>query len=229
MITNTETFYIRAKKFQDARKELTDKFERDLKGLERFRGSKGYEEEEKKLREKFETELRSLQDEARASFNAIYSGMIDNIGKRTVKAPTTDQINLLNILKLKKKVTEEELSRVAESVKDNPIAVSLVTEIAHDHGIMRNYDSLCSEMSSETASKVVESLKAWTEDFVQFDTTRASRLAKEYHERNYGATDTPLTKRRLFEGKSDCFSELVGLDDQGLRLFSEVVDGGSDE
>lgn len=223
MIRNTELYFVKMKAFQDKRAELTEAHDKIVKSLERFKGSKGYEEDLKKENDRFEAELKALRDEYRPGIQTVFGGMMDAIGKRSVSAPTNDQVNLLNILKMKKKVTLEECQRTAEAVKDNPIAVSIVTEIAHDHGIMRSFDKLCPEMSSQRATDIVTSLKNGLEDFLQYDTTRASRLAKKYHDAHYGETEGNLTKRRLFTDKDD-FYRSEGFDPETLRQFSEIVD-----
>lgn len=224
MISNTELLYTKARAFQDKRTEIIGIYEAALQKLERFKGSQGYEDDVKGLQEKRDKDLTALIEEYRPGFQVVFGGMMDAIGRRSVKAPTNDQINLLNVLKMKRKVTEEELRRTAEAVKDNPIAVSVVTEIAHDHGIMRNYDNLCPEMSSQAASDIVTGMKRGLEDFLQYDTTRASRLAKQYYEERYGATDNSLTKRRLFNDKTEFYKNEIGLEGESLRQFSEIVD-----
>lgn len=224
MISNTELLYVKAKQFQDKRVKIVEDYEKAFQALERFKGSQGYEDDVKSLQEKRDGELTSLIKEYRPGFHTVFGGMMDAIGRRTVSAPTNDQINLLNLLKLKKKVTLEECQRIAESVKDNPIAVSVVTEIAHDHGILQGFDHLCPEMSSQRASKIVTELKNTVEDFLQYDTTRASRLAKQYYEDRYGSVDRQLTKRRLFTDKEDFYREEVGLDRESFKQFSEIVD-----
>ena len=225
MITNTELYYTKMKGFQDKRAELTEAHEAKMKKLEPFKGSKAYDEELKKENELFGAEMTALQEKYRPELQTVFGGMIDAIGRRSVSAPTTDQVNLLNVLKMKKKVTLEECQRTAEAVKNNPIAVSLVTEIAHDHGIMQGFDHLCPEMSSQRASDIVTSLKTETEDFLQFDTTRASRLAKRYHDVHYGETEGGLKKRRLFTNQDEFFRS-IGLEGETLRQFSEIVDKG---
>ena len=223
MITNTELYYAKMKEFQDKRAELTEAHDKKVKSLERFKGSKGYEEDLKKENDRFEAEMTALRDEYRPWLLTVIGGMMDAIGRRSVSAPTNDQVNLLNVLKMKKKVTLEECQRTAEAVKDNPIAVSVVTEIAHDHGIMQSFDYLCPEMSSQKASDIVTGLKNGMEDFLQYDTTRASRIAKKYHEEHYGAVEGGLTKRKLFTDQADFYRE-EGFDPETLRQFSEIVD-----
>ena len=224
MITNTELYYTKMKAFQDKRAELTEAHDKKVKSLERFKGSKGYEEDLKKENDRFEAELKDLRDEYRPGLQTVFGGMMDAIGRRSVSAPTNDQVNLLNVLKMKKKVTLEECQRTAEAVKDNPIAISVVTEIAHDHGIMHSFDHLCSEMSSQRASEIVTGMKNSLEDFLQYDTTRASRLAKEYHDTHYGETEGGLTKRRLFTDQKDFYREEMGFSPEEFSQFSEIVD-----
>lgn len=225
MITNTELYYTKMKAFQDKRVELTEAHDKKVTALERFKGSKGYDEEMKKENERFEAEMTALRDEYRPGLQTVFGGMMDAIGRRSVSAPTSDQVNLLNVLKMKKKVTLEECQRTAEAVKNNPIAVSVVTEIAHDHGIMHSFDHLCPEMSSQRASDIVTGLKSETEDFLLYDTTRASRLAKRYHEEHYGATEGGLSKRRIFTDQAEFFHE-IGLEGETLSQFREIVDEG---
>lgn len=224
MITNTELFYTKAKQFQDKRIEIMEGYEKSRKTLDRFKGSQGYEEDLKKLDEKLEKDLADLRNEYRPGFNVILGSMLDAVGRRSVSAPTNEQINLLNVLKMKKKVTLEECQRTAEAVKDNPIAISVVTEIAHDHGIMNSFDHLCPEMSSQRASDVVKSMKSGIEDFLEHDTNRASRIAKKYYNEMYGKTEGGLTKRKLFGTKEEFYSDNMGLDADSFRQFSEIVD-----
>ena len=224
MISNTDLLFTKAKEFQDKRLELCGEYELALQKLERFKGSEGYREERKKLTDKYESDISALIDEYRSGFRVIVGGMMDAIGRRSISAPTNEQINLLSVLKMKKKVTLEECERVAEAVKDNPIAVGVLSEIAHDHGILRSFDDLCPEMSSQKASDVLESMKNGIDDFLSYDTTRSSRLAKRYHERHYGVFTRELTKRTPFTDKESCFSELAGMDVEMLRRFSEIVD-----
>lgn len=224
MITNTELLYVKAKQFQDKRVKIVEDYEKAFQALERFKGSQGYEDDVKSLQEKRDGELTALIEEYRPGFNTVFGGMMDAIGRRSVSAPTNDQINLLNLLKLKKNVTLEECQRIAESVKDNPIAVSVVTEIAHDHGILQGFDHLCPEMSSQRASDIVTGMRDGLEDYLQHDTTRASRLANQYHERHYGVADGQLTKRRLFSNEEEFYQMEMGLDSKAFKQFSEIVD-----
>ena len=104
MIKNTEAFYIRAKEFQSKRAELVSGYEKKLESMKKYEGSKGYQEDLEKLQKEHKEALTALQDEYRQSLNTILGGMMDAVGRRKVNAPTNDQLNLIHLLKMKKKI-----------------------------------------------------------------------------------------------------------------------------
>ena len=224
MIKNTEVFYARAKQFQDKRAQLVSDYEKKLDSLKKYEGSKGYQEDLEKLQKAHSEDLKSLQDEYRVSLRTILKGMDEALSRRKVNPPTNDQLNLIHLLKMRDKVSREELDRVAEMVKDNGIAMGVIQEVARANGIMKNYESMCSEMSSSYAQKVINGISDGLEDWLQYDTPRAGRIANKYFNEKYGTPERELQKRPLFEDMGGCFSDLAGLDHDGLKLFSEAVD-----
>jgi len=225
MIKNTETFFAKAKQFQDKRAQMVSEYERKLESLKRYEGSEGYKNEVEKLQKEHTEALTALQTEYRRSLRTVLKGMEEAISRRKINAPTNDQLNLIHLLKMRDKVSQEELDRVAEMVSDNGIAMGIVQEIANDNGIMKNYNSMCKEMSSSYASKVVGNISEGLEDWLMYDTGRAGRAVNRYTHEHYGTPERELPKRPLFEDMEGCFSDLAGLDGDGLRLFSEAVDG----
>jgi hypothetical protein len=224
MIRNTEAFYARAKEYQDKRAQLVSDYEERLESLKKYEGSVGYEEDLKELQEAHINDLRALQDAYRLSLMTILKGMELTLSKRKINPPTNDQLNLIHLLKMRDKVSQEELDRVAEMVKDNGIACGVVQEIAKANGIMKNYESMCEEMSSSYAQKVINGIRYGLEDWLQFDTPKAGRFVNKYHNEHYGTPERKLQKRPLFKDMAGCFEDLAGLDYDGLLLFSEAVD-----
>lgn len=224
MIKNTEAFYTRAKQYQDMRAQLVSDYEKKLESMKRYEGSSGYQEDLKELQKAHREALTALQGEYRQSLRTILKGMNEGLSRRKVNAPTNDQLNVIHLLKMRDKVSQEELDRVFEMVKDNGIAVGVIQEIAHSNNILKNYESMCTEMSSSYAQKVIKGISDGLEDWIRYDTPRAGRLADKYYVEHYGAPESDLRKRPLFQDMSGCFSELAGLDQEGLKHFSEAVD-----
>ena len=224
MVKNTEAFYARAKQYQDKRSELVSDYEKKLQSLKKYEGSKGYKKDMEDLQKAHSEALTALQDEYRQSLRTILKGMDEAIRKRKVNPPTNEQLNLIHLLKMRDAVTQEELDRVAEMVKDNGIAMGILQEVARANGITKNYNSMCTEMSSSYAQSVVKGISDGLEDWIQYDTKRAGRLANKYFNEKYGSPERELPKRPLFEDMDGCYRDLAGLDHDGLQLFSEAVD-----
>jgi membrane-associated HD superfamily phosphohydrolase len=224
MIKNTEAFYTKAKQYQDKRAQLVSDYESKVESMKRYEGSSGYQEDLERLQKAHNEALTALQGEYRSSLRTILKGMDEALSRRKVNAPTNDQLNLIHLLKMRDKVSQEELDRVFEMVKDNGIAVGVIQEVARSNGIMKNYEARCEEMSSSYAQKVINGLNEAVEDWIMYDTPRAGRVANKFNAQHYGAPEAKLKKRPLFEDMDGCFSDLAGLDQEGLRLFSEAVD-----
>jgi len=220
---NTELFYRQAKTFQDKRAAINAKYSKDKQALEPYRGSQGFEDESKQLDEKHTADLAALINESRPGMLAVLKSMYEAIDSRSMPAPTAEQTNLLNVLRMKKTVTAEDCKRTAEAVKDNPLAVSVVTEIAREHEIMQSYDYLCPEMSTKHAGEILASIKRELEDFLQYDTSRVSRLAQQYELQHYGHTASRLTPRATFSTQAE-FYNTVGLEGENMHKFAEIVD-----
>lgn len=224
MIRNTDLFFEKALSFQNERASLRERYEKAMKNLAKYQGSEGYTEEAKKLKSQYDNALNDLQEKYRSEFKIILDGMEDSIGKRPAKAPTEDQLRLLNALSLKKKANRQELETVANACADNPLCLSVITEIAVSNGIRANYTRLCPEMDNSRAQEFVSGLRDGIEDFLRFDSSRASRVAQRYYMINQGI-NLETTPRRTFNDKVSCFTELGGMSEEELQAFSKVSDG----
>lgn len=222
-MNNTELFYRQAKTFQDKRAAIKSKYSQERQKIEQYRGSQGFDDDMQQLNEKENAELAALVNESRPGMLAVLKSMNEAIGSRSMPAPTTEQTNLLNVLRMKSKVTEQDCQRVAEAVKDNALAVSVVSEIAREHGIVHSYDYLCPEMSSKHAGEILATLKNELEDFLQYDTSRVSRLVQKHDMDFYGQSSNRLTPRATFATQAEFYST-VGLEGDTMRKFAEIVD-----
>lgn len=224
MVSNTDLFYEKALSFQNERLGLKEKRDKVLNDLEKYRGSEGYTTEVEKLNGQYQDDLAELQRKYRPEFMTILDGMTDAIGKRPAKAPTDEQIRLLNALSLKKKVNRQELETVANACVDNPLCLSVLDEIAVNNGIHANYSKLCPEMVNSKAQELVSGLRDGINDFLRYDSSRASRVAQRYYLINQGM-QLETTPRRTFNDKVSCFAEVGGMSEEELQAFSKVSDG----
>lgn len=229
MIKNTDLFYTRAKEYQGKRKDIVDTYEKRLASLETAKGSKYFEDEVKKAEDKKADALKALKEEYGGYFNMHLEAMSKANASRKMTPPTDEELRTLQLLKMKDKPTEAELAAAANTLKGNATCLSVLTEIAHNAGYLRGYDnySETKEMPVNTADGIIKGLASSVREFMEYDTPRAARIAREHQERQYGIVpDAPaLPKRRLFEDKAGCFYEIAGLSGDSLTAFENAVDG----
>ena len=229
MIANTTLFYRRAKEYQDKRKGIVDEYEARMKALEDAKGSKYFTDEAKKAEDTRDEALKALKDEYGEYFRISLDAMSKANASRKMTPPTEEELRTLQLLKMKDKPTEAELAAAANTLKGNATCLSVLTEIAHNAGYLRGYNnySETKEMPVDTAEGIIKGLASSVREFMEYDTPRAARLAREHQERTYGVpADAPaLPKRRLFEDKAGCFDEIAGLSGDSLTAFENAVDG----
>lgn len=227
MIKNTDLFFSRAKEFQSKRREIMDTYEKRAAQLEDAKGSKYFTDEMKKATDARDSALSALKDEYREYFRISLDGMAKANGSRGMTPPTDEELRLVQLLKMKDSVTQQELDAAANTLKGNSTCLAILTEIAHKQGFVRGYNNYSEnkEMPVDVAAEHVKSLAGWLNDFMEHDTGRAARVAQEHHARMYGGEQAPLPKRPLFETKAECFYEIARMGGDTLTAFCNAVDG----
>ena len=227
MLTNSELFYRNAKKYQDDRARINENYEKQLESLKDKQGSEFYATESERLKKERDDGLTALKKDTGNTLLSVIDTMRRANAKRTTAAPSDEQLRLLKVLQMRESVTEKELTEIAETCKDNALALSVVQEVANKNAIMRNYKRLYSsdKMPSEFANNTLDVLERETRDFIEFDTKRTARISAEYQRAHYGDDNPrPLPKRALFNEKADCFKSL-GITPDNLDGFIAAVDG----
>lgn len=229
MISNSDLFYSRAKEFQNKRKDIVDTYEKRAAQLEDARGSKYFDDEMKKATDTRDSALSALKGEYAEYFRISLDAMAKANGSRGMTPPTDEELRLVQLLKMKDSVTEQELDAAANTLKGNTTCLAILTEIAHKQGFLRGYMSYSDskEMPTETAADTVKGLHSSIREFMEYDTKRAARIAQEHNARMYGTTgnEPALPKRDLFDTKAGCYAELAGLSGDALTAFCKAVDG----
>jgi len=236
MVSNSELFFVKAKDFQNKRKEIMDTYETRAAQLEDTKGSKYFTDEMKKATDTRDNALSALKDEYRESFRIVLDGMDKANSSRGTTPPTQEQLAILQVLQMRGVVDEpqraafqKDLDRAANTCADNAMCISVLNDISRKNGFLRGYHSTAKEMSVEDAARMIKDLHAALPDFMEHDTGRAARLVQEHNARMYGLTgnERPLPKRPLFDDKAGCYAELTHgyLSGEALTAFCAAVDG----
>lgn len=249
-MNNTQILYTKAKEYQDKRKAVIDAYEDRLAYLEQMRGSKYYEDEAKKAETIRDDALTALKAEYIPGFEAIFKEMQAVSGRREIKAPTAEELRIVQALKLRDyksmenknlDAMEEELSRIARTVKGNSMCLSIVQDVARENGINTDYMEMYtgSNMPHETVIRCLAEMRKKIIDFVEYDTSPVGRFAREKHEQRFGKMDegtmpeevllgvkagySPIPKRELFNTQTEFYSSIFGLNNEPYSMFSAAV------
>lgn len=227
-MNNTNVFFALMKKYQDDRNEIISSYETRVKQLEPTRGSVYFTDEMKKAEDEKDAALKQLKGEFWDYISKpLYEMRITN-KNRGMTPPTEEELRLVQLLKMKENTNEAELRAAANTLKHNATCLSILAEIARKNNIYVNFITFADskELPVDAAETYINSLTEATKDFIEYDTTRASRVARKYHENIYGVDiNAPaLPKRRIFETKEECFEEFIGLSGDAYTAFIEAVD-----
>ena len=233
MLKNTELFFKTVKKFQDGRNDINSTYEKRMKELERTKGSQYYVDESAKAQTARDNALKALKAECGESLNSTLERMARTNRQRPMKAPTAEELNILQLLKLKDNISEQELESAAIALKGNPTCLSALTEIGRKAGYLRGYNHYAEskEMSIEETEGALRQLAKNVNDFLEFDTKKTARIAEKYQRDHYGKGESrPLPKREPFSDLRGAMKQLLpSMNEDRLESFYNAVDGAEGE
>ena len=225
-MTNSQRFYHYAKAFQDARQKAKEEYQQTAESMKRYSGSEYFRTEMKKAKEKLDASIQQAKDYYSPYLMDAIRSMKEQNDKRSVKAPTQDQLAILSALKMRDKISSEELKQAANAMMDCPVAFDVIREIAQKNGVYVRMPET-NTYSIDSVSDILKTLHTNTVDFIQSEFSPASRRQAEIRQNLYGGT-APLSERQLFDDVDGCFYELLGLKDKSLQAFIDAVDGVDD-
>lgn len=220
----TKSYYTLAYSFQQVRARIMREYEMTMNYIAKSKGTQFYEEEAKAARDKRDKELAQAIESHREGIIRVIDGMEQALSKRELVPPTEEQWRIVQYLKMKGKVTRQDLNRAANTLADSPLCLDILQELAEANNIPENYRAKSKDMTDDAAQRVINSLRMETEDFLRYDTTRAARLAEKYSAQHGYITEHQPDKRPLFDSVESCFSIIAGMDETELKKFSEAVE-----
>lgn len=108
-VTNTQRYYELIRDFRKAVSMANEKFEPAYKDLERYRDSEYYQEDKKKIDKARKELLGEVRQEAQKELDAIMNDMRQTYEQKPSKAPTQEQLAILQALKMRDTVSKDEL------------------------------------------------------------------------------------------------------------------------
>ena len=86
-------------------------YEREMQGLQRFKGSAGYEEDIKSAQAERDKATAALRLEYGLHFDSILNGMAKAAQAQPMTAPTQEQLATLEVLKMRERLSRERTAK----------------------------------------------------------------------------------------------------------------------
>ncbi len=158
-MTNTQKYYETLKEWRAGMRQLEAVYQEKLKEWEPYKGSEGYKQAIAELDKVRADGVEQARKEYGGRFKEILSSMGQAYSGKPMKAPTQDQINLLQVLKLRGSASADEIRRAANAMKDCPAALEALRDIARGLGVV---SSIPHEITGSTMAENLQTLERRT-------------------------------------------------------------------
>ncbi len=212
-MTNTEYLYNAIKRFKEARAAAREAYMQTMKPYERAKGSPFYTEQQEKALKIRNDAVEAAKAECIKTVDDALSLMRRTSNNRPMTAPTEEQLRILQMLKMRKTVTPAELQTAANAMNGNGLALAVIQEIAREQNcVTHNYTAMSTDgLPASAAETAIKTLQKACADILESSVTRATRIASEYHARNYGAKDAPddLPQEKPYSSERDFYERAM--------------------
>lgn len=133
---NMLKFAARVDRYRQELAEITERYDRAEKELDKFRGSEGYTTEISRLKAERKQALDVIRVEHRPLLMQPLEAMRGEVEKKSRKLnlPSSEQMILLQLFQMRSNVTKAELDRAASSMQDCPAGLAVLEDIGKKCG-----------------------------------------------------------------------------------------------
>ena len=209
----TRHYYEASTSYRDKLRGIWAEYDKKMQSLEQYKGSKGYEDDKAKADKERDDAISRLQAEYKVKFKNILDGMRESAATRCMIPPTTEQLNLIQALKLRSKVTRDELQQAGNTLKDNPVCLSILDEIARDNEIVGVH------YGAESTASIHEHIDALADSAKRICSLKKCDSRRELHTSPHDPQHTP--------GMRDLYTFRIDRDTEGIRDAMELYGGVS--
>lgn len=153
-MTRCELYYAYVGDFRRELRAIWAEYESRMQALEKFKGSSGFEIERREAEEKRDLEIKNLQESYRKTFGGLIQRMRESAQNVSMLPPSQEQLAILSALKMRSKLSRDEIEQAARSLRGCPVALSVLDELAEANEIHGGY----SAMSTKAILGCIDSL-----------------------------------------------------------------------
>lgn len=195
-------------------RKIWEDYDRTLQNLEPYKGSNGYNNDIQEAENTRKNDILALQSEYRNKFNEILQGMRKSAMSQPMIPPTTEQLSILQTLKMRNKISRDELTQASHTLNNCPLCLSVLDEIAQDNGY---YGLHFGKESTSAIIKHIETLSDSANRICKLDKpdSKKEQISKA------SIYDPEHTHNALFSFRVD---KDITSEESAMSVFGEVND-----
>ena len=218
----SEQFHNAVQQYHTQLREITRQYENEMQGLQRFEGSAGYEEDVKSAQAERDKATAALRQEYGPRFDAILNSMAEAAKAQPMTAPTQEQLATLEVLKMRERLSRDELQKAMNSMADCPVALGVLRELAQKHEIMGMGVTVAGAMmDTDGALRAIDTMRRSCGKLLRGEATYTTMNLD-----GAGLTAT-INKMACFPNTvtKDHGVQKVGPNEEAVAAFCKAVDG----
>lgn len=213
-VNSVRSLYLTMRDFAKARAAAREKYLEEKNRLANAQGSAFYDEAMKQAAETRRQTVEAAQVQARAEAREFLEAMREKAAKIEAIPPTPEQLAILETLRMREKLTENDLLTAANAMNGNGLCLSVIQELAAKNDIYRAFGR---DTTRLTIAQAHEAIKNLTKNVMRTisDTVGVERVAEMYAERRkamYGESYDPddLRQEKPIDNVEDFCERMSG-------------------
>lgn len=204
--------------FQKRRTAINATFNDTVSRAKRYEGSAAHEEIMRTATAERDGELEALRRETWSKVQQIIADMRTTAASKPMIPPTASQEAILRTLRMRNKLTIDEVKQAENALAGCPIALAVLDDLAKQHGIVRTV--MRSELSSADIAKYVDALENSAQRLLRGDNARLNRERADMVEllSEYGGFAYRLVRNAV--GRQD-----ATVNREKVTEFCKIIDG----
>lgn len=217
---NSEKFYGEIRRYLKNVAEITGEYDTTMSRAEPYKGSEAHKRIEAEATAKRDAAVTAEKERTLAEIRAVIESMREHARTRKITAPTSEQLAILETLRMRQKISRDELQQAANNLRDCPLALSVLQELANAHHIVYTGGELGQTLTTDFIMQRIDCLEESTYKMIRGDNARFARVPADMGD--------CLTRWGAFSYKLDIDQwqrQSAVVDTDKITAFVAVVDG----
>ena len=167
------------KEYRQSLKTAWDAYGKGYERLQGYKGSERYDKELTELQDERDAAIKAAREKAGGRYDTVLRYMRKAIDAQPAKAPTDEQMRIVNAFKMREHVEADELVKAAEQMRGVDMAVKVLDEVAKANGYHNRLDEYMG--ATGRASAAVDRLTSSAKHILTITRTDAAKKRHEAH------------------------------------------------